>query len=71
MAGRSSGMLCWSWTEVSVLGSQVFGQALMESCDKYIKVLMPTKSVELKKWDLGSSYLGFRYIKQYRKESEA
>ena len=25
-------MFSWSWTEVSVLGSQVFGQALMESC---------------------------------------
>ena len=23
----------WSWTEVNVLGSQVFGQALMESSD--------------------------------------
>ena len=33
MAGQSSAMFGWSWTEVSVLGSQVFGQALMESCD--------------------------------------
>ena len=32
MAGQSSAMFGWSWTEVSVLGSQVFGQALMESC---------------------------------------
>ena len=33
MAGQSSAMFGWSWTEVSVLGSQVLGQALMESCD--------------------------------------
>ena len=26
-------MFDMSWTEVSVLGSQLFGQALMESCD--------------------------------------
>ena len=26
-------MFGWSWTEASVLGSQVFGQASMESCD--------------------------------------
>ena len=32
MAGQSSAMFCWSWTEVSVLGSHVFGQALLESC---------------------------------------
>ena len=23
----------WSWTDVSVLGSQVYGQALMDSCE--------------------------------------
>ena len=33
MAGQGSLMFGWSWTDVSVLGSQVFGQALMESCD--------------------------------------
>ena len=32
MAGQSSAMFGWSWTEVGVLGSQVFGQASMESC---------------------------------------
>ena len=32
MTGQSSAMFGWSWTEVSVLGSQVFGRALMESC---------------------------------------
>ena len=32
MAGQSSAMIGWSWTDVSVLGSQVFGQALMDSC---------------------------------------
>ena len=33
MAGQTSAMFGWSWTEVSVLGSQVFGHASMESCD--------------------------------------
>ena len=33
MAEQSSAMFGWSWTEVSVLGSQVFGQARMESCE--------------------------------------
>ena len=33
MAGDSSVIIGWSWTEVSVLGSQVFGQASMESCE--------------------------------------
>ena len=32
MAGQSFAMFGWSWTEASVLGSQVFGRALMESC---------------------------------------
>ena len=32
MAGQSSAMFGWRWGKVSVLGSQVFGQALMESC---------------------------------------
>ena len=32
MAGQSSAMIGGSWTDVSVLGSQVFGQALMNSC---------------------------------------
>ena len=31
MAEQSSGMFVWSWTEVSVLGSQVFEQAFTES----------------------------------------
>ena len=35
MAGWSSAMIGWSLTDVSVLGSQVFGQALMDSCDVY------------------------------------
>ena len=33
MAGQSSALFGWSWTEVSVLGSQVFRCGLMESCD--------------------------------------
>ena len=33
MAGHSSVMLVWSWTEANVLGSHVFGQAAMEGCE--------------------------------------
>ena len=33
MARQSSAMFGWSRTEVSVLGIQVFGRALMESCE--------------------------------------
>ena len=33
MAGHSSVMLGVSWTDLSVLGSQLFGQALAESCE--------------------------------------
>ena len=32
MAVQGSVLFCWSWTKVSVLGSQVFEQALMEGC---------------------------------------
>ena len=31
MAGQRSAKFDWSWTKVSVLGSQVFGQALIEN----------------------------------------
>ena len=34
MAGQSSAMFGWSWTEESVFGSQVFGRGLMESCER-------------------------------------
>ena len=37
MAGQSSAMFGWSWTEVSVLGSQVFTQSLMESCENILR----------------------------------
>ena len=40
MAGQSSAMIGCSWTDVSVLGSQVFGQALMDSCDDTV-ILCP------------------------------
>ena len=40
MAGQNSAMFGWSWTKVSVLGSQVFGQGLMESCDIYKTQIM-------------------------------
>ena len=33
MAGHCFVMFGWSWTEASVLGSQVFRQASMEGCD--------------------------------------
>ena len=36
MAGHSSATIVWSWTDVSVLGSQAFGQALMDSCDLHL-----------------------------------
>ena len=32
MAGKRSAMIGRSWTDMSVLGSQVFGQALMDTC---------------------------------------
>ena len=32
MAGHSSEMLAWRWTDLSVLGSQLFGQASVDSC---------------------------------------
>ena len=31
MAGQSSAMYGWSWTEVSVLGCQVFGQDVSDA----------------------------------------
>ena len=33
MVRQSSAMYGWNWTEGSDLGSQVFGQALLESCE--------------------------------------
>ena len=33
MAGHSSAMFGLKWTEVSVFGTQVFGQALIKNCD--------------------------------------
>ena len=36
MAGHSFGMFGWNWTEASVLGSQVFRQALIEGCDEEV-----------------------------------
>ena len=40
MAGQRYDMFDWIWTEVSVLGSQVFGQTLMESCVGYVKIVV-------------------------------
>ena len=31
---QSSAMFGWSWTDASVLGSHVFGQAFMDSCER-------------------------------------
>ena len=45
MAGQSFAMFGWSWTEVSVLGSQVFGQDLMESCG--LDILTSARYVDL------------------------
>ena len=33
VAGESSVVFAWSWTDVGVLGSQVFGQALKDNCE--------------------------------------
>ena len=47
-AGQSSDMFGWSWTEVIVLGSQVFGQALIAVAfreDETGKVCDPTSEV--------------------------
>ena len=35
MAGQSSVLLVWSWTYLNVLGSQLFGQASVKSCDGF------------------------------------
>ena len=43
MAGQSSAMFGWSWTEASVYGSQVFGRALMESCEVVLQILLWVK----------------------------
>ena len=37
MAGQSSAIFFWNWTEASVLGSQVLRQGLKESCDRGMK----------------------------------
>ena len=40
--GRNSAVVFeWSWTEVSVLGSHVFGQASMEGCACLVKTHLP------------------------------
>ena len=39
MAGHSSVMIGWSWTDLSVLGSQLFGQASAESCEVLVVFL--------------------------------
>ena len=40
MAGHSFVLFGWSWTEVSLLGSQVFGQDLVKSCDVGAKEIL-------------------------------
>ena len=44
MAGHSSVMFGWSWTEVSVLGSQIFGQVSMKGCELNIFNLLGLSS---------------------------
>ena len=44
MHGKSFVVFGCSWTDMSVLGSQVFGQALMESCE----VCLPNKYIYIK-----------------------
>ena len=55
MAGQSSDMLRWSWTEVSVLGSRVIGRALMDSC---VLDVLPTRFGHL------TNYLVLTFEKQ-------
>ena len=45
MAGQSFAMFGWSWTEVSVLGSQVFGRALMESLNGELQRAEPSSFI--------------------------
>ena len=47
MVGQSSAMFGWSWTEVNVLVSQVFGQAVMESCALSDKTIRQNYQTEL------------------------
>ena len=44
MVANSSAMCGWKWTEVSVLGSQVFGKALAESFGKATASLLQLSS---------------------------
>ena len=50
MAGQRSAMIGWSWTDVSVLGSQVFGQALMDSWPAIHNVEYKKEKNKKKKW---------------------
>ena len=43
MAGQSSAMFGLSCTDASVLGSQVFGQAFMDSCGSHAATLCPSQ----------------------------
>ena len=45
MAGQSFAIFGLTWTEVSVLGSQVIGQALMESCVNILTFLLEQKQL--------------------------
>ena len=47
-------MFGWSWIEASVLGSQVIGQASMESCDVQI-ANKPDTTVTKRLWEEESS----------------
>ena len=52
MAGQSSAIFGWSWTEVSLLDSQVLGQALMDSYDHYshMPITTPMKQHYIVGW---------------------
>ena len=42
MAGRSSIVLEWNWTDMSVLGSQLFEHASEENCELDVLALLIT-----------------------------
>ena len=50
MAGQSFAMFGWNWTDVSVLGSLVFVQALMESCETQVNVMIAEAKTVTRHW---------------------
>ena len=55
MAGQQSAIFGWGWTEVSVLGSQVFGQASMGA-------VMPYQEFSMVFWVFAKFGRWFRFV---------